>query len=180
MSKPYERENRTKRSPYADRTKNNPKRSSQPAQSRPPMPQNDDREPAFNLIEGRNAVHETLASGRSIEKVFVLDNREDGRLMALAAECRANGAQLVSCDRRKLDAMSETGAHQGIIAVVSEIDYATVADIFARAESSGRPPLIVICDHLSDPQNLGAIVRSAEVFGAHGVIIPKRLSLIHI
>lgn len=177
MSKPYERENRTKRSPYADRTKNNPKRSSQPAQSRPPMPQNDDREPAFNLIEGRNAVHEALASGRSIEKVFVLDNREDGRLTALAAECRANGAQLVSCDRRKLDAMSETGAHQGIIAVVSEIDYATVADIFARAESSGRPPLIVICDHLSDPQNLGAIVRSAEVFGAHGVIIPKRRSV---
>lgn len=131
---------------------------------------------AVHFIEGRNAVREVLNSGRSIAKLYVLDNQDDARLAALAAECRANGALLVRCDRRQLDAMSETGAHQGAIAVVSEIAYATMGDIFARAEQSGRPPLIVVCDHLSDPQNLGAIVRSAEVFGAHGVVIPKRRS----
>lgn len=130
-----------------------------------------------NLIEGRNAVREALAGGREIEKVYALNNREDSRLSALVGECRAHGAQIVSCDRRKLDAMSETGAHQGILAVVSEISYATVEDVLHHAEESGQPPLIVICDHLSDPQNLGAIVRSAEVFGAHGVIIPKRRSV---
>lgn len=130
-----------------------------------------------NLIEGRNAVREALAGDREIEKVYALNNRDDSRLAALVGECRAHGAQIVSCDRRKLDAMSSTCAHQGILAVVSEITYASVEDVLNRAEASGRPPLLVICDHLSDPQNLGAIVRSAEVFGAHGVIIPKRRSV---
>lgn len=155
--------------------------------SRKPRPNNDfsrdaraeEREDseALNLIEGRNAVHEALVSGRSIEKLFVQGGTDDTRLAGLIAECRESGAQIVRCDKRKLDAMSQTGAHQGAIAVVSDITYATVADIFARAAESGRPPLIVICDHLNDPQNLGAIVRSAEVFGAHGVIIPKRRSV---
>ena len=155
--------------------------------SRKPRPNNDfsrdaraeEREDseALNLIEGRNAVHEALVSGRSIEKLFVQGGTDDTRLAGLIAECRESGAQIVRCDKRKLDAMSQTGAHQGAIAMVSDITYATVADIFARAAESGRPPLIVICDHLNDPQNLGAIVRSAEVFGAHGVIIPKRRSV---
>lgn len=132
---------------------------------------------ALNIVEGRNAVHEAIASGRSVEKLFVLGTTDDTRLNGLVGECKENGAQIIRCDRHKLDAMSRTGAHQGAIAVVSEIAYATVDDIFARAEETGRPPLIVVCDHLSDPQNLGAIVRSAEVFGAHGVIIPKRRSV---
>ena len=132
---------------------------------------------SLNLIEGRNAVREALASGKSIEKLFVQGGTDDARLAGLIADCRESGAQIVRCDKRRLDMMSSTGAHQGAIAVVSDITYATMADIFARAQESGRPPLIVICDHLNDPQNLGAIVRSAEVFGAHGVIIPKRRSV---
>ena len=131
----------------------------------------------LNTVEGRNAVREALNSGKSIERLYVLGGSDDGRLAALAADCRENGAQIVRCDRRRLDMMSATGAHQGVIAVVADIAYASLSDIFTRAEESGRPPLIVVCDHITDPQNLGAIIRSAEVFGAHGVVIPKRRSV---
>jgi 23S rRNA (guanosine2251-2'-O)-methyltransferase len=164
-----------------DRDGRNDRFSRKPRQnhefSRDPRTEERADDDALNLIEGRNAVHEALVSGRSIEKLFVQGGTDDARLAGLIAECRESGAQIVRCDKRKLDAMSQTRAHQGAIAMVSDITYATVADIFARAAESGRPPLIVICDHLNDPQNLGAIVRSAEVFGAHGVIIPKRRSV---
>ena len=132
---------------------------------------------AENLLEGRNALTEALASGRTIDKVFVAEGDTDRALARLAAMAKQAGAVVVPTDRRKLDQMSATGAHQGVIAVVAAHSYATIDDIFEKAAESGEPPLIVICDELSDPHNLGAIIRTAECAGAHGVIIPKRRSV---
>ncbi len=129
------------------------------------------------LIEGRNAVTEALRSGRTINKIFLADGDTDRSLGRLAAMAKDAGAVVVRIDRRKLNDMSPTGAHQGIIASVAAHDYATLDDIFAVAEARGEAPLIVVCDELSDPHNLGAILRTAECAGAHGVVIPKRRSV---
>ncbi len=129
------------------------------------------------MIEGRNAVAEALKSGRAINKVFLADGDTDKALGRLAAMAKDAGAVVVRIDRRKLNDMSPTGAHQGIIASVAAHEYATVDEILARAEQRGEAPLIVICDELSDPHNLGAILRTAECAGAHGVVIPKRRSV---
>lgn len=130
-----------------------------------------------NRLEGRNAVQEALTSGRRIDKVFVADGSTDKSLGRLAAMAKDQGAVVVRVDRRKLDMMSQTHAHQGIIAQAAAHEYATIDDILENAESKGENPLIVLCDELSDPHNLGAILRSAECAGAHGVIIPKRRSV---
>ena len=127
-------------------------------------------------LEGRNALQEALRSGRTIDKVFIADGDTDRGLQRLAAEAKDAGAVVVSVDRRKLDAMSFTHAHQGVIALAAAHAYFTVDDILEEAASRGEAPLIVICDELSDPHNLGAILRTAECAGAHGVIIPKRRS----
>lgn len=128
-------------------------------------------------LEGRNAIAEAIKSGRTIDKVFVADGDTDRSLQRLAAQAKEAGAVLVPVDRRKLDAMSTTRAHQGIIALAAAHDYCTLDDILEEAASRGQAPLIVICDELSDPHNLGAILRSAECAGAHGVVIPKRRSV---
>ena len=129
------------------------------------------------MIEGRNAVTEAIRSGRTINKVFLADGDTDRALGRLAAMAKEAGAVVVRIDRRKLNEMSQTGAHQGIMASVAVHDYATIDDILAAAEAKGEAPLIVLCDELSDPHNLGAILRTAECAGAHGVIIPKRRSV---
>lgn len=126
------------------------------------------------MIEGRNAVSEALKSGRTIDKVYLAGGETDKALGRLAALAKEAGAVVVRTDRRKLDQMSPTGAHQGIIASVAAHNYSTIEDILSRAQARGENPLIVICDELSDPHNLGAILRTAECAGAHGVIIPKR------
>ena len=128
-------------------------------------------------LEGRNALQEALRSGRTIDKVFIADGEIDRGLQRLAAEAKEAGAVVVPVDRRKLDAMSTTRAHQGVIALVAAHLYYTIDDILEEAASRGETPLIIICDELSDPHNLGAILRSAECAGAHGVIIPKRRSV---
>ena len=130
-----------------------------------------------DLLEGRNAVTEALRSGRTIDKVFIASGETDRGLQRLAAQAKESGAVVVPVDRRKLDAMSQSHSHQGIIAQTAAREYATLDDILAEARSRGENPLIVICDELSDPHNLGAILRSAECAGAHGVIIPKRRSV---
>ena len=134
-------------------------------------------ENAENLLEGRNAITEALASGRAVDKVFIAEGSTDRALARLAAMAKEAGAVVVETDRRKLNMMSATGAHQGIIAQVAAHSYATVDEMFARAEEKGEAPLLIICDELSDPHNLGAIMRTAECAGAHGVIIPKRRSV---
>ena len=128
-------------------------------------------------LEGRNALQEALRSGRTIDKVFIAAGDTDRALQRLAAEAKDAGAVVVPVDRRKLDAMSTTHAHQGVITLAAAHDYATIEDILEEAAQRGENALIVICDELTDPHNLGAILRSAECAGAHGVIIPKRRSV---
>ena len=139
--------------------------------------QRPDVEEVEGQLEGRNAITEALKNGRTIDKVFVADGDTDRGLQRLAAQAKEAGAVVVPVDRRKLDAMSTTRAHQGIIALAAAHEYATIDDILEEAGSRGEAPLIVICDELSDPHNLGAILRSAECAGAHGIIIPKRRSV---
>ncbi len=128
-------------------------------------------------LEGRNALTEALRSGRTIDKVFIASGETDRALQRLAAQAKEAGAVVVPVDRRKLDMMSTTRAHQGVIALAAAREYFTVDDILQEAADRGETPLIVICDELTDPHNLGAIIRSAECAGAHGVIIPKRRSV---
>ena len=128
-------------------------------------------------LEGRNAITEALKAGRTIDKVFVAAGDTDRGLQRLAAEAKEAGAVVVPVDSRKLDQMSTTRSHQGIIALAAAHDYYTIDDLLEEAASRGEAPLLVICDELSDPHNLGAIMRSAECAGAHGIIIPKRRSV---
>ena len=129
-----------------------------------------------DLIEGRNAVTEALRAGRAIDKIYIAKGEVDKTLGHIASKARDLGVVVVEADRRKLDAMSVTHAHQGVVALAAVRDYCTVEDILAIAEQAGEPPLILLCDEISDPHNLGAILRTAECVGAHGVIIPKRRS----
>ena len=131
---------------------------------------------ADGIIEGRNAVIEALRVGESIDKIYLARGETDAALGHIAASARDKGIVVVECDRRKLDGMSRTHAHQGVIAVAAVREYASVDDILAAARENGEPPLVVVCDELSDPHNLGAVIRTAECAGAHGVIIPKRRS----
>ncbi len=129
------------------------------------------------ILEGRNAVQEAIRSGRTVDKVFIAAGDTDSNLARLATLAKQAGAVVTPVDRRRLDQMSLTHAHQGIIAQVAAHTYATLEDMLALAASRNEPPLIVVCDELSDPHNLGAILRSAECAGAHGVVIPKRRSV---
>ena len=128
------------------------------------------------IIEGRNAVIEALRAGRAIDKLYINKGDVDKTLGHIASRAREKGIVVVECDRRKLDFMSQTKAHQGVIAVCAVREYCTVDDIFAIAEERGEAPFLIVCDEISDGHNLGAIIRSAECAGAHGVIIPKRRS----
>ena len=131
---------------------------------------------ADGIIEGRNAVIEALRAGTAIDKIYLQKGETDRTLGHIASKARAAGAVVVEADRRKLDAMSRTHAHQGVIALAAVREYASVEDILRSAADREEPPLIVVCDEISDPQNLGAIIRTAECAGAHGVVIPKRRS----
>ena len=129
-----------------------------------------------DLIEGRNAVIEALRAGRSIDKIYLAKGETDKTLGHIASRARDAGIVVVEADRRKLDAMSATKAHQGVVAVAAVRDYCSVEDILALAAERGEPPFLIACDEISDPHNLGAILRSAYCAGAHGVVIPKRRS----
>ena len=128
------------------------------------------------IIEGRNAVMEALRAQRAIDKLFINKGDVDKTLGHIASTARDKGIVVVECDRRKLDFMSQTHAHQGVIAVCAVREYCSVDDIFAIAEERGETPFVIVCDEISDGHNLGAIIRSAECAGAHGIIIPKRRS----
>ena len=131
---------------------------------------------ADGIIEGRNAVIEALRAGASIDKIFIQKGETDKTLGHIASTARAAGVVVVDADKRKLDFMSRTHAHQGVIALASVREYVSVEDILNIAREKGENPLIVVCDEISDPHNLGAIIRTAECAGAHGVVIPKRRS----
>ena len=131
---------------------------------------------ADGMIEGRNAVIEALRSGTAIDKIYLQKGETDKTLGHIASRARAAGTVVVEADRRKLDAMSRTHAHQGVIALASVREYVSVESILKSARETGEAPLLVVCDEISDPHNLGAIIRTAYCAGAHGVIIPKRRS----
>ena len=135
-----------------------------------------ERELKNEMIEGRNAVIEALRAGRAIDKIYLAKGDVDKTLGHIASKARAAGVVVVECDRRKLDFMSATHAHQGVIALCAVREYCSVEDILALAAERGEKPFVIVCDEISDPHNLGAIIRSAECAGAHGVIIPKRRS----
>jgi 23S rRNA (guanosine2251-2'-O)-methyltransferase len=131
---------------------------------------------ADGLIEGRNAVIEALRAGTAIDKIYIAKGETDAALGHIASTARERGVVVVEADRRKLDGMSRTKSHQGVIAVSAVREYVEVDDILSAAREKGEAPLIVVCDELSDPHNLGAVIRTAECAGAHGVVIPKRRS----
>ena len=131
-------------------------------------------EPNENIICGRNAVKELLASGRDIEKLYIQSGDREGSVNLLLGIASERKIPIMEVDRQKLDSLTLGGHHQGIVALAAERNYATIDDIFAYAEEKGERPFIILLDGVEDPHNLGAIIRSAECSGAHGVIIPKR------
>ncbi|MCR5419081.1 MAG: 23S rRNA (guanosine(2251)-2'-O)-methyltransferase RlmB [Lachnospiraceae bacterium] len=126
-----------------------------------------------SVIEGRNAVIEAIRSGRVIDRIYVQDGCQDGPVNTIKREAKKQGIQLRFVEKSRLDQMSQTGKHQGVIAYGAVYEYAQVEDILARAREKGEPPFIVLLDGIEDPHNLGAIIRTANQAGAHGVILPK-------
>lgn len=126
-----------------------------------------------SVIEGRNPVIEAFRSGKSIDKLFVLDGCHDGPVQTIIREANKKNTIINFVKKERLDSMSETGRHQGVIAYVAAYNYAEVSDILDKAKEKGEPPFVIILDGIEDPHNLGAIIRTANLAGAHGVIIPK-------
>ena len=124
-------------------------------------------------IEGRNAVLEAFRSGKCVDKLFILDGCQDGPVRTIAREARKKDTIINFVQKERLDQLSETGAHQGVIAQVAAYEYSTVEDILNKAKEKGEAPFIILLDDIEDPHNLGAIIRTANLAGAHGVIIPK-------
>lgn len=124
-------------------------------------------------IEGRNAVIEAYRSGKPIDKIFILDGCQDGPMMTIKREAKKHDTLVKFVTKERLDQMSETGKHQGVIAYAAAYEYAELDDIFAKAAEKEEDPFIIILDNIEDPHNLGAIIRTANLAGAHGVIIPK-------
>lgn len=125
-------------------------------------------------IEGRNAVIEAFRSGKTIDRLFLQKGCQDGPIQTIRREAKKQDVVIDYVDRERLNQISETGKHQGVIAYVAAYTYATVDEILARAEEKGEPPFLILLDHIMDPHNLGAIIRTANLAGAHGVVIPKR------
>nr|WP_294525170.1 23S rRNA (guanosine(2251)-2'-O)-methyltransferase RlmB [uncultured Blautia sp.] len=125
-------------------------------------------------IEGRNAVLEAFRSGQVIDKLFILDGCQDGPVRSIAREARKKDTIINYVPKERLDQLSQTGSHQGVIAQIAAYEYSTVEDILEKAREKGEPPFIFLLDNIEDPHNLGAIIRTANLAGAHGVIIPKR------
>lgn len=126
------------------------------------------------VIEGRNAVLEAFRSGKTIDKLFVLDGCHDGPVMSITREAKKKNTVIHYVDKDRLDGMSTTGKHQGVIAQAAAYEYAEVEDILKAARDKGEDPFLFLLDNIEDPHNLGAIIRTANLAGAHGVIIPKR------
>lgn len=126
-----------------------------------------------SIIEGRNPVIEAIRAGRTIDKLYILDGCNDGPVMTIKREAKKNNIYVKYVAKERLDQLSETKMHQGVIAYSAAYDYSEIDDIFALAESRGETPFVYILDNIEDPHNLGAIIRTANLSGAHGVIIPK-------
>ena len=128
------------------------------------------------VIEGRNAVLEAFRSGRTIDKIYVLDGCQDGPVRTIVREAKKHGSLINFVTKERLSQLSETGKHQGVIAHAAAYEYSTIDDMLKLAEERGEAPFLILLDNIEDPHNLGAIIRTAETAGAHGIIIPKRRS----
>ena len=128
-------------------------------------------------IMGRNPVLEAVRSGRSIDKILIKKGKYEGSIVPIIKKAKEAGIVIQETDKAKLDAIAEGGSHQGVIAYVSAYEYSSVREILSEAVSKGEAPFVIICDKITDPHNLGAIIRTASCVGAHGVIIPKRNSV---
>ncbi len=126
------------------------------------------------IVAGRNAVMEVLKSGSSVDKLFVAKGEREGSIKLICALALEKGIPLLECDKNKLDRLAGGSWHQGVVAMAAQKEYVTVEDLFAIAEQRGEAPFFVVCDGISDPHNLGALIRCAEGAGAHGVILSKR------
>ena len=124
-------------------------------------------------IEGRNAVIEAFRSGRTVDRLYMLDGSQEGAMMTIRREAKKHGTAVKYVTRQRLDQISETGAHQGVVAILAAYHYGEIDDLFDRAREKGEDPFFILLDNIEDPHNLGAIIRTANVCGAHGVIIPK-------
>lgn len=125
------------------------------------------------IIEGRNAVIEAFRAGKPIDKLFILDGAQDGAMQTIKREAKKHDTMIKFVSKERLDQLSETGKHQGVVAYAAAYAYAEVEDILAAARAKNEPPFIILLDNIEDPHNLGAIIRTANLAGAHGVIIPK-------
>ena len=160
---------------YKNNKKRYPKHGDKPHGARGDFKRDSFREePAENVIFGRNAVKELLASGRDIEKVYIQNGEREGSVNLLLGIASERKLPIHEVDRSKLDSLACGGNHQGILVIAAERNYASVEDILTYAEEKGEAPFIIVLDGVEDPHNLGALIRSAECAGAHGVIIPKR------
>ncbi len=129
-----------------------------------------------NIIAGRNAVMEAIRSGREIDRLVVAHGTEGGSVTAIIAKCRARGILIKEVSPQKLDYLCSGAVHQGVAVMIASHEYCSVDDILKTAAERGEPPFIIICDEIEDPHNLGAIIRTAEAGGVHGIIIPERRS----
>ena len=127
-----------------------------------------------NTIIGRNAVLEAFRAGKTVDKLLVLDGCQDGPVKSILRESRRQSTLVKYVSKEKLDSLSEHGKHQGVVAITAACDYAEMEDLFAAAQAKDEDPFFILCDEIEDPHNLGAIIRTANLAGAHGVIIPKR------
>ncbi|HJB96909.1 MAG TPA: 23S rRNA (guanosine(2251)-2'-O)-methyltransferase RlmB [Candidatus Mediterraneibacter intestinigallinarum] len=134
----------------------------------------DNRNDHTLMIEGRNAVIEAYRSGRTVDKLFVLDGCQDGPVRTIVREAKKHGSLISFVSRERLNQLTQTGKHQGVIAYAAAYDYSDIEDMFRLASEKGEDPFLILLDGIEDPHNLGAIIRTANVAGAHGVIIPKR------
>ncbi len=126
-----------------------------------------------SVIEGRNAVMEAFRAGRPVDRLYILDGCHDGPVLSIKREAQKHSAMIKYVEKERLDQLSETGRHQGVIAVTAAYEYASVEDILQAAREKQEPPFLILLDNIEDPHNLGAIIRTANLAGAHGVIIPK-------
>lgn len=155
--------------------KQNGKPSKEPEKRLPkPIPQDERKE---DQIEGRNAVLEALKSGQEINKLYVAKGEISGSLKQILAIAKERSILIKEADRSALDAMSQSRAHQGVIATISPVHYVSVDDILAKARNKGEAPFVILLDEICDPNNLGSILRTADAVGAHGIILPKHRSI---
>jgi len=139
-----------------------------------PKPSQNEGEDASDIVFGRNPVLEALRSGRTIDKIFVAKGEREGSIIRLIAMAKDAGIPVVEAEKTKLDNITRSSSHQGVVAFTTEFSYCEIDDIFAYAEEKGEKPFIIVIDGINDPRNLGAIIRTANAAGVHGIIIPKR------